>query len=253
MYEDLIEHYTDFKVERRFNLNGADFCFSALTNGDIDTFVEYSGTALMNFCKLPMNSNSEVVYNQVSETLLNKHNVVTSKPLGFNNTYVLSVRPDFAKEHNLEKMSDLLAISNDVILGCTAEFLHREDCLPGLEAKFGTKFKDVRALDATIRYQAVTNGEVDVIDAFSTDALLKKMNLRGLPDDMGFFPPFYAVSFTRVELLEQHPELKDVFSKLDGQISDKEMRNMNYAVDVEGRDAHEVAHEFLVQKGLLPE
>ena len=87
----LIEHYTDFKVERRFNLNGADFCFSALTNGDIDTFVEYSGTALMNFCKLPMNSNSEVVYNQVSETLLNKHNVVTSKPLGFNNTYVLSV------------------------------------------------------------------------------------------------------------------------------------------------------------------
>lgn len=190
MYEDLIEHYTDFKVERRFNLNGADFCFSALTNGDIDTFVEYSGTVLMNFCKLPMNSNSEVVYNQVSETLLNKHNVVTSKPLSFNNTYVLSVRPNFAKEHNLEKMSDLLAISNDVILGCTAEFLHREDCLPGLEAKFGTKFKDVRALDATIRYQAVTNGEVDVIDAFSTDALLKKMNLQGLPDDMGFFHHF---------------------------------------------------------------
>ena len=91
------------------------------------------------FCKLPMNSNSEVVYNQVSETLLNKHNVVTSKPLGFNNTYVLSVRPDFAKEHNLEKMSDLLAISNDVILGCTAEFLHREDCLPGLESKIWYK------------------------------------------------------------------------------------------------------------------
>lgn len=212
MYEDLIEHYTDFKVERRFNLNGADFCFSALTNGDIDTFVEYSGTALMNFCKLPMNSDSEVVYNQVSETF-----------------------------------------SSDVTLGCTAEFLHREDCLPGLEAKFGTQFKDVKALDATIRYQAVANGEVDVVDAFSTDALLKKLNLQGLPDDMGFFPPFYAVSFTRGKLLEQHPELKDVFAKLDGQISDEEMRNMNYAVDVEGRDAHEVAHEFLVQKGLLPE
>ena len=138
-------------------------------------------------------------------------------------------------------------------LGCTAEFLHREDCLPGLEAKFGTQFKDVKALDATIRYQAVANGEVDVVDAFSTDALLKKLNLQGLPDDMGFFPPFYAVSFTRGKLLEQHPELKDVFAKLDGQISDEEMRNMNYAVDVEGRDAHEVAHEFLVQKGLLPE
>ena len=93
---------------------------------------------------------------------------------------MLSVRPDFAKEHNLEKMSDLLAISSDVTLGCTAEFLHREDCLPGLEAKFGTQFKDVKALDATIRYQAVANGEVDVVDAFSTDALLKKIEFTGV-------------------------------------------------------------------------
>lgn len=183
--------------------------------------------------------------------MLNKYNVVTSKPLGFNNTYVLSVRPDFAKEHNLTKMSDLLAISDDVTLGCTAEFLHREDCLPGLESKFGTQFKEVKALDATIRYQAVANGEVDVVDAFSTDALLKKLNLQGLPDDMGFFPPFYAVSFIRGELLEENPELKDVFAKLEGKITDEDMRNMNYAVDVEGKDPHEVAHDFLVKKGLL--
>ena len=252
MYEDLVEHYTDFKVERRFNLNGADFCFSALTNNNIDTFVEYSGTALMNFCKLPMNSDPDVVYNQVHDTLLEKYNVVTSKPLGFNNTYVMSVRPEFAKQHNLHKMSDLLAISDELSLGCTAEFLQREDCLPGLEAKFGTKFKSVKALDASIRYQAVANGEVDVVDAFSTDALLKKLNLQELPDDLQFFPPFYAVSFTRGKVLEDNPELKDVFSKLDGKISDVDMRNMNYAVDVEGKDPHAVAHEFLVQKGLLP-
>ncbi|WP_301859986.1 glycine betaine ABC transporter substrate-binding protein [uncultured Megasphaera sp.] len=253
MYEDLIEHYTDIKVERRFNLNGADFCYSALKNGDIDTFCEYTGTALMNFAKLPMDSNPDKVYQEVHDTLKQNDNVVVSKPFGFNNTYVLSVRPEFAQQHNLTKMSDLLAIANDVTLGCTAEFLQREDCLPGLEKKYGVHFKDAKAMDATIRYQAVANGEVDVVDAFSTDALLKKMQLKELPDDMQFFPPFYAVSFTRADVFEKYPELKDVFAKLDGQITDEEMRNMNYAVDIDGQDPHEVAHAFLVKKGLLPQ
>lgn len=253
MYEDLIEHETDFKVERRFNLNGADFCFSALKNGSIDTFVEYTGTALMNFCQLPMSSDPQQVYTQVHDTLLDKYDVVTSQPLGFNNTYVLSVRPDFAKERNLTKMSDLLNAASGITLGCTAEFLQREDCLPGLEQKYGVHFKDVKALDATIRYQAVANGEVDVVDAFSTDALLKKLQLQELPDDLQFFPPFYAVAFTRGALLKEHPELQQVLSKLDGQIKDTDMRDMNYAVDVEGQDPHAVAHAFLVKKGLLPE
>lgn len=251
MYEDLIEANTDIKVDRRFNLNGADFCYSALKNGSIDTFVEYTGTALMNFAKLPMDTNPDKVYSEVHDTLLARDNVVTSKPLGFNNTYVLSVRPEFAAQHNLKKMSDLLAISDQLTLGCTAEFLQREDCLPGLEKKYGTHFKEARALDATIRYQAVASGDVDVVDAFSTDALLKKLNLQGLPDDLQFFPPFYAVSFTRADVFEKYPELKPVFAKLDGQITDSDMRDMNYAVDVEGQDPHEVAHSFLVKKGLL--
>jgi osmoprotectant transport system permease protein len=251
MYEDLIENNTDIQVERRFNLNGADFCYSALTNGDIDTFCEYTGTALMNFAKLPMNSDPDTVYNEVHDMLLKTNNVITSRPFGFNNTYVLSVRPEFAKQNNLKKMSDLLAMSNNVTLGCTAEFLQREDCLPGLEKQYGVHFKEVKALDATIRYQAVANGEVDVVDAFSTDALLKKMQLQELPDDLQFFPPFYAVSFTRTDVFEKYPELKPIFAKLDGQITDKDMRDMNYAVDVERKDPHDVAHEFLTAKGLL--
>ena len=251
MYEDLIERYTDIKVERRFNLNGADFAYSALKNKDIDTFCEYTGTALMNFAKLPMDSDSDKVYQEVRDTLKKQDNVVVSKPFGFNNTYVFSVRPEFAQQHNLKKMSDLLAIAPSVTLGCTAEFLQREDGLPGLEKKYGVQFKDAKAMDATIRYQAVANGEVDVVDAFSTDALLKKMNLQELPDDLHYFPPFYAVSFTRADVFEKYPELKDVFAKLDGQITDEDMRNMNYAVDIDGQDPHQVAHDFLVKKGLI--
>ena len=251
MYEDLIEKYTDIKVERRFNLNGADFAYSALKNGDIDTFCEYTGTALMNFAKLPMDPDADKVYQEVHDTLQKQDNVVVSKPFGFNNTYVFSVRPEFAQQHNLKKMSDLLAIAPSVTLGCTAEFLQRQDGLPGLEKKYNVHFKDAKAMDATIRYQAVANGDVDVVDAFSTDALLKKMQLQELPDDLHYFPPFYAVSFTRSDVFEKYPELKDVFAKLDGQITDEDMRNMNYAVDIDGKDPHEVAHDFLVKKGLL--
>ncbi len=251
MYEDLVEHYSDFEVKRSFNLNGADFCFNALVNNHIDTFVEYTGTALTNFCQLPVSSDADKVYNQVNTIMLDRYDVVTSAPLGFNNTYVMSVRPEFAREHNLTKLSDLLAASDELNLGCTAEFLQRNDCLPGMEEKYGTEFKSVKALDASIRYQAVANGEVDVIDAFATDGLLKKLELQPLPDDLSFFPPFYAVSFTRAQVLEENPELRDIFAKLDGQISDEEMRSLNYAVDVDGRDPHTVAHEFLVSKGLL--
>lgn len=253
MYSELIEKNTDIKVEKRFNLNGADFAYSALKNDNIDTFVEYTGTALANFCKLPLEKDPDKVYHTVYENLLKNDNVYTSKPLGFNNTYAMSVRPEFAQQHHLETLSDLLAIAPNLKLGCTAEFLQREDALPGLQKKYGTEFKEKKALDATIRYQAVANGEVDVIDAFSTDALLEKMKLKPLKDDLQFFPPFYAVAFTRNEVFDKYPELKPVMSSLDGKISDQEMRSMNYEVDVEGKDPKDVAHQFLVKKGLVKE
>ena len=251
MYEDLIEARTDIKVERRFNLNGADFAWSALINGHIDTFVEATGTALTNFAKLPVSSDHDQVYKEVHDTLLAKYQVVVSAPLGYEDTYVFSMRPETAEKYNIHTLSDLIRESPNLTLGCTTEFVQRDDGLPGLEKNHGMHFKDVRPMDATIRYQAVTNGDVDVIDAFSTEGLLKKMALQEIPDDIHYFPPFDAVSFNRADLFEKYPELKDVWACLDGQISTRDMRDMNYAVDVEGKDPHEVAHRFLVERGLL--
>lgn len=253
IYSELIEKNTDIKVVQRFNLNGADFAFSALNTGDIDTFVEYTGTALANFVKQPMSSDPDEVYKTVHDMLLENNQVVTSAPLGFNNTYMMSVTPETAEKYNLKTLSDLLDISDKLTLGCTAEFLQREDCLPGMEKQFGTKFKEVKALDATIRYQAVANGEVDVVDAFSTDGLLKKLGLVPLEDDKQFFPPFHAVSFTRLDVFEKYPELKPLFAKLDGLVTDEKMREMNYMADVEGMDSKEIAHNFLVENNLIPQ
>ena len=108
-------------------------------------------------------------------------------------------------------------------------------------------------MDATVRYQAIASNHVDVIDAFSTDALLEKTKLVTLDDDLQFFPPFYAVNFLRADVLERYPELEPVLSKLDGLIDEETMREMNYCVDVLGEKSADVAHDFLLSHGLIPQ
>lgn len=251
MYTELIEANTDYEVEQRFGLAGASVCFDALENDQIDMFVEYTGTALMNLLAQPMNTDGEAVWQTVYDMMLKDHGIYTSRPLGFNNTYVMSVKPEIAKKYQLATLSDLIEKSPELRLGCTVEFLQREDCLPLLESEYGATFKETSGLDASLRYDALEANEVDVVDAFATDALLSKMGLTKLTDDLQFFPPYHAVNFVDQELLDRDPELTEVLSRLDGKIDDATMADMNAQVDIEGKDAKEVAHAFLVDQGLI--
>jgi len=251
IYKQLIEANTDIKVETSFGLNGAVFCFAALDRGDIDMFVEYTGTVLANILDQPMDNDPQSVYNTVKTLMEKNHNVHTAAPLGFNNTYVMSVRPDTAKQYNLKTLSDLMKVAPEFRLGCTMEFVQREDCLPLLESTFNTTFKEVSGLDASVRYVAIDSGQVEVIDAFSTDALLAKMGLTMLDDDVNFFPPYYACNFVRNDTLEKYPELVPVLSKLDGIIDELLMSGLNAKVDVDGIDAVDVAKQFLTDMGLI--
>ena len=252
IYKELIESNTDISCDTSFGLSGAAFCFSALEKGDIDMFVEYSGTALTNLLAQPINTDPDQVYETVSSLMQSEHNIHTSAPLGFNNTYVMSVKPETAEKYGLKNLTDMIAKSSELNLGCTTEFMSREDCLPALE-KLGCKFKSANPLDASVRYTAIASDQVDIIDAFSTDALLYKQGLVTLEDDLDFFPPYYACNFVRQDTLDKYPELNDVLAKLDGKISEEAMAGMNSEVDVEGKDAAAVAHEFLEENGLLGE
>ncbi len=251
MYSELIESNTDIKVEQKFNLNGGSFCFDALRNHSIDMFVEYTGTALSDMLHQPIENDPETVYNKVNKLMKEQHNIHVSAPLGFNNTYVMSVKPETASKYNLKTLSDLMAVSDKLDLGCTVEFVQREDCLSSLEKRFNNKFKKVNGLDASIRYEAIDADEVQVVDAFSTDALLSKLGLATLEDDVQFFPPYYAINFTDQEILDKYPELEPVLAKMDGVLDEKTMASLNSKVDIDGRDAKEVAHDFLVEKGLI--
>lgn len=251
IYTQLIEAKTDYNVDQKFSLAGAAVCFDALENGEIDMFVEYTGTALMNLLAQPMASDKDEVWNTVSELMEKDHGIATSNPLGFNNTYVMSVKPETAEQYNLKTLSDLIEKSPELNLGCTVEFIQREDCLPLLENKYDASFKDVSGLDASLRYDAIEAGEVDVVDAFATDALLSKLGLTMLEDDLNFFPPYYAVNFVDKELLDSDPQLAETLALLDGTIDEEKMAAMNAQVDVDGMDAKDVAHDFLVEQGLI--
>ncbi|MFZ7944434.1 MULTISPECIES: glycine betaine ABC transporter substrate-binding protein [Bacillaceae] len=251
MLADLIENKTDLQVERKLNLGGTQVAFSAINNGDIDLYVEYTGTGLVNILKQPPESDPDKVYDYVQKEFKQKYGIELLKPIGFNNTYALAIRQDTAKEYGLSTVSDLAKVSGNLIVGPTIEFSNREDGLSGLEKTYNMAFKDVKAVDGGLRYTALKNHKSDVIDAFSTDGLLEAFQLKVLKDDQNFFPPYYAVPIIKEETLQAHPELEKAINSLAGKLSDEKMRQLNYKVDSLKQSPAKVAKEFLKKEGLL--
>lgn len=253
IYSELIEANTDIQVEQRFNLNGGVVCFNAIQSGDVDMFVEYTGSILPNYLHQPIaNNDPQTVYDTAATLMREQYGILLSEPIGFNNTYVMSVKPETAERYNIHTLSELMAVADQLRLGCTVEFVQRGDCLPLLEERYGTSFQTVSGLDGSIRYTAIASDEVDVVDAFSTDALLEKQGLVTMEDDIQFFPPYYAVNLVRQDTLQQYPELEPVLAKMNGILDEATMGALNAQVDIDGMDARDVAHQFLLEKGLIP-
>lgn len=250
MLASLIEHDTDYKVEKKLNLGGTNVVFNAMKSGDVDLYVEYTGTGLVDIMKQNSIPDKNKVYNVVKNFFDKKYNMEWLKPLGFNNTYVLSMKKKLADEYNINTISDLSKLSNNFTLGSTMEFLNRTDGYLGLQKTYNINFKDTKGLDGGLRYSALNKNETQVTDAFSTDGLLKKFDLKTLKDDKNFFPPYYAVPVVKEETLKKYPKLKSVLEKLGGIINEDEMRTLNYKVD-NGQDPKKVAEDFLRNKGLI--
>lgn len=251
MYADLIEAHTDLNVERKLNLGGASVTFNALDSGELDMYVDYTGVILLNVMKHEMVTDPDETYNIVKDTMEKEHGLTLLDPIGFNNTWTLAMKPELAEQYNIETMSDLSKYSSDLILSCTLEFENREDAYVGLSKLYNMKFKDVKAVDGSLRYTAVDKNEAQVIDANSTEGLVKKYKLKILEDDRGFFPPYYAAPIVREDTLEKYPELRKVLNMLKDKIDEKTMMELNYQVDEKGRSPEDVAHDYLTQEGLI--
>ncbi|MBE6061782.1 MAG: ABC transporter permease subunit [Clostridium sulfidigenes] len=251
MVSDLIEENTDISVNRKINLGGTQVCFSALKSDDIDLYIEYSGTAYGDTLGNPPISDMEKVYDTVKKDFKEKFDIEVLKQMNFNNTYTLAVEQETAEKYNLESISDLSLIASNLKSGTTLEFLNREDGLPGLSKKYNFSFKDSIGLDGSPRYTALISKEVDVVDAFATDGLLKKFKLKTLKDDKNFFPPYYAMPIVRGETLKEYPEIIPLLEQLSTILNDDIMMELNYKVDELQMEPDDVSREFLVKQGLI--
>ena len=214
----MIENRTDIDVDRELGLGGVYILQSGMTTGDIDIYVEYTGTGYIVVLEKETSSDADEIYRVVKEEYKKKFNTRWLNPIGFNNTYAMIVTRDYAEKHDLKCISDLEKVKDDILAGFDNEFLVRRDGYGKLVETYGFQFKkQPKEMDPGLMYMAIKEGEVDAICGYVTDGRIPAFDLVCLEDDKHFFPPYYAVPLVKQETLDRYPELEGVIEELSGE------------------------------------
>jgi osmoprotectant transport system substrate-binding protein/osmoprotectant transport system permease protein len=231
---------------------GSTVAFDALCQGDIDVYVDYSGTLWATVMKRRGRPGSRgEVLSEVTRFLADRYGVGVLGSLGFENTYALAMRADRARALGVARISDLARVAGRLEIGGDYEFFQREEWA-ALERVYGLAFRRRRSMDPALMYQAVTRGEVDVISAFSTDGRIEADRLVLLEDDRHVIPPYDALLLVGPLLSRERPAVVAALRGLVGTIDAATMRRMNLAVDAGGRSPADVAREFLASAARSP-
>lgn len=238
------------KVERKLNLGGTLIAHKALEEKQIDLYPEYTGTMLLVVLKADPMTDQRAVYDKVKAEYA-KGGLVVLNEAPVNNTYNMVVRPDTAAQYKLETLSDLARVSKELKLGAGPEFRDRKDGIPGLKAKYGMDFKEDLQLAIGLRYQALANKQIDVVNGYATDGMISALKLKRLKDDRNLWPPYYLVPVVRKETLDANPKIADVLNRVSATLDESSMAEMNYKVDHDKEEPRDVARAFLRAKGIL--
>ena len=252
MYKILIEKNTDMTVTVKPNFGKTTFLYEALKKGDIAIYPEFTGTVTESLLKpAPQVSHDpETVYQAARDGIKKQDNLALLKPMAYQNTYAVAVPKKIAQEYGLKTISDLKKVEGQLKAGFTLEFNDREDGNKGLQKVYGLHLQ-VSTMEPALRYQAIQSGDIQITDAYSTDAELARYDLVVLQDDKQLFPPYQGAPLMKEALLKKHPELEAVLNQLAGKITAEQMSQMNYQVGVEGKSANQVARDFLVKEGFI--
>lgn len=231
-----------YEVERKFNLGGTVVCFEALRAGDIDLYPEYTGSLAEEILK----SNTKLSLGKLNEQLRQGLNLEISPSFGFNNTYALAGTPETFSQLQVANISDLRQHS-DLSAALSYEFLKRKDGWENLKQVYNLQLSPV-GIEHGLAYKAISNGKIQITDAYSTDGEIEKYGLTLLKDDLSFFPEYYAVAVFQTNLPDQ---VKRIISKLENQIDENEMQAMNSEMLYGGKTFAELAHAFLQRKNLI--
>lgn len=223
-----------------------------MKKGEINTYVEYTGTAYSQILKEPALEiwDPEVVYARTEKGLKETDNIVVVSSPGFEDAYAIAVKMDWAEANHITKISDLKEYASQMTIGTDPEFATREDGLPRIKDVYAIEFKDYKQAVATIMYEAIRIGDVDAISAYTTDTRNEVFNLRVLEDDMNALPPYDAIYIMTEEFASNNPDVVEALKKLDGKIDTDSMRSLNYKFDVDKMEPRDIA-KFLIQEGLI--
>lgn len=251
IFAQIIEETTEIQVQRRLGLAGTQVCFEALKSGAIDLYPEYTGTGLVSILDQPASGDARGTLNQVRKEFLRRWDLWWLAPLGFENAYALGVPRAFAEEHQLRTISDLVPLAPTLEAGFGYEFIDRPDGLPGLRSAYGLELGTVQGLQQTLKYQAVAEGALDLLDVYTTDGRLLVHDLVVLEDDRGFFPPYEAAALARGETLERYPQVAKALGLLSGAFDETTLQRLNLRLQEGGESEAAVAQDALRELGLL--
>lgn len=233
---------------------GTNNIHPAMEKGEFDLYPEYTSSGwVMVLSHDAIGVDDAEMFDSLKSEYQEKFGMTWVGLYGFNNTFTIAVREEVARQYNLKTTSDLAAVAGELNFGGNPDYIERADGFPLLTETYGLEFKSVNDIDIGLKYQALQNGDIDVTNAFTTDAQLgnQSVPLVTLEDDKHLQVNYFCSTVVRQDALEKYPGLEEALMKMDGLLSDGEMARLNYLVEVEGADEKEAARDFLVEKGVL--
>lgn len=250
MFKTIVEQNTEVKVDITEGVGGGTLnIHPSMESGFFDIYPEYTGTAWNAVLKKETNYKDEF-FEELRAEYKNK-NLVISEPLGFNNTYGLAVSKKIADEYNVKTFSDLANISDKLTFGAEYDFFEREDGYKLLQKEYGMDFGKTVDLDIGLKYDAIAQEKIDVVNVFTTDGRLEDSGVIVLEDDKEMYPSYKCVFIVRDEMLEKYPEVYGALVDIENIITDEDMARMNYEVEILGKDYEKVALNFLKENNLI--
>ncbi len=252
----LIEQETDLEIRHVRNFQGSHLLHAAMMSNDVQMYVSWTGTQFTGPLGMEVTDewkDRERVLEFVQQEYHDRYDAFWFDPFGFNNTYAIAVRQEFADEHGVSTVSDLVDLAGDMTIAMDITFREREgDGYYDMLELYGIdRFQRVAAMDYGLLYRSVAQGDVDAAVAYSTDGRIPAMDLVVLEDDLQFFPPYDASLVATNAFVNAHPEIHDIIAPLLGAIDEAAISYYNQLVDVEAMDYDTVARMMLEDFGLL--
>ena len=233
-------------VERKPNLGGTFVCHRAIVAGQLDVYVEYTGTAYAAILKQPPSSDPAHVRQVVDSIYRARWDLIWTAPFGFDNTFAMLIRKRDAERLGISTLSQAVPYARHWRPAFGYEFVDRADGYDGLRKAYGLRFaRRPATMDLGLTYRALADSQADIIAGNSTDGQIAALDLFQLQDDRHYFPPYEAAPVVRAAVLQRYPQARAARARLGGTSTNARMRQLNYEVDVAHRRAADVAREFL--------